>query len=397
MQSITLKVPVTNLLLAWALVVSGLLACVAQNTTITAPRAATLARDWVGSDKAAILGPARFSTGRLSHAGPAWDVDLDTSDGWRHSVQLDGVTGVVISYSRYRVERPDSATEPDPLVTLEESRRVADEFAGSRLATFEPGRWIPALGSPRKGQMSYQWAWYEILDPISGAVASSELFLEVSDQTPVVITFWRPPQAPINVSTRPGVSRAHMLSIARRFALLDPVRYPVNHLILRVAMDDYGGQRLVWECLQVLDVSPETGVSMYGVVHDANTGEPLYPIAPFINDGRPRRPIRFPQRAAVILAPSGKPIVTQLVPPALDGGVLWVRAEHLRAMDGVHVDVDRNGVRVRSGDRTFTGDRLQARRRDGAWWVPLRSAARTLGWSVTWNAARKEATVHTGP
>lgn len=246
-------------------------------------------------------------------------------------------------------------------------------------------------------QHSYQWSWYRVLDQLTGALAPDDLAIDVSYDTGRIAGVLLPSDRPINVSTRPGVSRAHMLSIARRFALLDPVRYPVNHLILRVAMDDYGGQRLVWECLQVLDVSPETGVSMYGVVHDANTGEPLYPIAPFINDGRPRRPIRFPQRAAVILAPSGKPIVTQLVPPALDGGVLWVRAEHLRAMDGVRVDVDRNGVRVRSGDRTFTGDRLQARRRDGAWWVPLRSAARTLGWSVTWNAARKEATVHTGP
>jgi hypothetical protein len=288
-----------------------------------------------------------------------------------------------------------SANQPPPVLTLDESRQVAERYAVEKHPSFATGRWVSALGSPRKGQMSYLWGWDEVVNTSTGALGPPELCVEVSDQVPEVITFWRPPQAPIVVSTWPSLGRAEMLAIARRFAILDPARFPVNRLTLRVQMDDHGSQRLVWECLQVLSVSVETGVEMYGVVHDAHTGEPLYPIAPFGSSKRPMRKVELPRRASVKLEPDGRSITTPLVPPVVDATGIWLRVEHLRAVEGVRVDVHRQRVTIRRGDRVFDGKELGARYRDYGWWAPLRQAARLLGWRVEWLHAKKEAVIYT--
>jgi len=185
-----------------------------------------------------------------------------------------------------------------------------------------------------------------------------------------------------------------MLAIARRYALLDPVRYPINHVTLRVAMDDHLSQRLVWECLQVLGVDPNGGIMMYGVVHDAHTGEPLYPIAPFGGGKHPVRQISFPRRCSVLLEPGDKAMTTPLVPPDLRPDGLWVRAEHLRAVDGVRVDVTKHAVTVVARDRTMSCSDLGAEWSNDGWWVPLRRAAKALGWRVEWDNVKKVAIVH---
>lgn len=369
--------------------------CRAQGAGITASQATSIARGWVGEAGAEMIRPtgSHPEHDRLARALASWSVDLRTSDGWRHGVQVDALTGIVLSWAKYGAEVRDSATEPHPVLTLTESLQVAEAFAAERCAAFATGRWMPALGSPRKGQMSYQWAWDEVVDTRSGALGPSELFVEVSDQAPEVITFWRPAQAPITISTRPSIDRAMTLAIARRFAILNPALCPINHLTLRVQMDEYGSQRLVWECLQVLDVSIVTGALAYGVVFDAHTGEPLYPIAPMGGSKHPVRQISFPNRSSVRAEPGGRTMTTALVPPVLDQMGLWLRAEHLRAAEGLHVDADRNHLSVRIGDRTISGEELGAKWRDYGWWVPLRRAAKALGWRVAWNNAKKEAVI----
>ncbi|NLH99958.1 MAG: hypothetical protein GX446_10775, partial [Chthonomonadales bacterium] len=80
-------------------------------------------------------------------------------------------------------------------------------------------------------------------------------------------------------------------------------------------------------------------------------------------------------------------------PPVLGREGLWLRAEHLRAVDGVEVDVTREGVTVHHSGRTIGGTDLGARWRDYGWWVPLRQVAKALGWRVDWNNAKKEAVI----
>jgi len=371
--------------------------CLAQETGITAAQATDIARDWVGDAQAELTRPVRAfpEHDRVARALEAWSINLRTSDGRHHGLQVDALTGTVLSWCRYRPERVDSANEPRPVITLEESREVAEKFAADKHPAFATGRWVCALGSRSKGQMSYLWGWDEVVDASSGALGPPELCVEVSDQAPEVIAFSRPPQAPITVSTRPSIGRAEMLAIARRLAILDPARFPINRLTLRVQVDDYGAQRLVWECLQVLSVDLEAGVEMYGVVHDAHTGEPLYPIAPFGGSKHRVRTVPFPRRASVKIAPGGRAMATQLAPPVVNATGLWLRAEHLRAVEGVRVDVSGETVSVRLGDRVVSGTDLGARYRDYGWWVPLRQAARVLGWRVEWLNAKKEAAIYT--
>ncbi|NLH99913.1 MAG: hypothetical protein GX446_10550, partial [Chthonomonadales bacterium] len=325
-----------------------------QKQLITSAEAAALAKAWIGDASADQIEPFGSSPSRTLYARDflAWDITLLTHDGARHYLQVDATTGQVISWSRPLVGSLGSGMEPPPALQIEDARLVAEAFAGKVYSPFRNGRCIPALGSPAKGQMSYLWAWNEVVDSVSGALASGELLVEVWDQRGEAIWFYAPAQAPVLVSTRPTISRSRILPNARRFALLDPLRYPINHVSLRVQMDDYGSQRLVWECLQVLDVNVETGVLMYGVVFDAHTGEPLYPIAPIGGGKYPARSVRLPRHASVMLEPGRRALSTQLCPPVLGREGLWLRAEHLRAVDGVEVDVTREGVTVHHSGRT---------------------------------------------
>ncbi|MBM3494051.1 MAG: hypothetical protein FJX72_06990 [Armatimonadetes bacterium] len=149
----------------------------------------------------------------------------------------------------------------------------------------------------------------------------------------------------------------------------------------------------MYECFQY---PFQTQHVMYGVVFDAHTGEPLYPIAPMGGGRHSVRQIRFPKRASVRMKPLDRPLTTQLSPPVVRGGNLWLRAEHLRAVEGVRVDVARDRVTVHIGGKTLNQADLGAQWRDFGWWVPLRHVAKLLGWQVDWNNAKKEAIVHTG-
>ncbi|MBM3494049.1 MAG: hypothetical protein FJX72_06980 [Armatimonadetes bacterium] len=321
---------------------------------------------------------------------------MRSTEGHDNLVMLDANTGRTLQWAV--CNRHPYRDEPgEPIVGPDEARRIASDYASRLCPSLKTGGWEPALGgTPLRRSDSYQWAWYPVVDTLSGALGCNDLAVDVDCRTGEVIGFLRPYEGPWLIPTLPSIGRAQMLAIARRFALLDPASYAINHLTLRVQTDDYGLQRLVWECLQVLSVDAETGVMMYGVVFDAHTGEPLYPIAPFGGAKHPTRPVRLPRHASVRIEPGPRVVGTQLLPPVLDGDGLWVRAEHLRAVEKIRVDVARDRLAVHAGGKMLDKAALSARYRDYGWWVPLRHVAKTVGWRVDWNNAKKEAVIHTG-
>jgi len=326
--------------------------------------------------------------------GATWSVDFDLPDGGTISAGVDAVSGEIwawdLSPGRYRYM---SDSGPRPRLSPDEAIQAAIRFVQGAYPAMSRLQ-LRSAGRPLACQYTYVVAWNVVVDMAHETLGPTPLVVQIDHQTGDVLGVELPFLPPITVPTRPGIGRAQMLAIARRYALLDPARYPINQIILRVAMDDHGSQRLVWECLQVLGVDPDGGVMMYGVVHDACTGEPLYPIAPFGGGKHSVRQISFPRRCSVLLEPGDKAMTTPLVPPDIRPDGLWVRAEHLRAVDGVRVKVDRNHVSIRAGDRSFAGSDLGAEWRSDGWWVPLRGAAKALGWRVEWDNVKKVAIVH---
>ncbi|NLH99963.1 MAG: hypothetical protein GX446_10800, partial [Chthonomonadales bacterium] len=327
----------------------------------SAEQAIERGRQWLGQANAVPTGRATLDRheARALH-GAAWTVSLRSTEGHDNLLVLDADTGRTLQWAV--CNRQPYGNEPgEPVVGPDEARRIASDYASRLCPSFRTGDWEPALGgTPLRRSDGYQWAWYPVVDTVSGALGPNDLAVDVDFRTGEVIGFLCPYEGPWLIPTQPSIGRAQMLANARRFALLDPLRYPINHVSLRVQMDDYGSQRLVWECLQVLDVNVETGVLMYGVVFDAHTGEPLYPIAPIGGGKYPARSVRLPRHASVMLEPGRRALSTQLCPPVLGREGLWLRAEHLRAVDGVEVDVTREGVTVHHSGRTIGGTDLGA-------------------------------------
>lgn len=343
------------------------------------------------------------ATGPVPDDSPAriWGPYYDVADEAQTiCLKVLAADGTIVWLYRARVNDEPVDNVRQPVLSRLEAYHIARAFVEERVHDIDLDRWrfLPEPVVPSRDGSSYWFPWYEVLDA-QGVLGEWPIFVKIDGNTGAVTHFERPAPRPRGIYAAPKVSRSDAKRIARRWAAYDPRTVPIRAMWMQTRTDPYGVACVEWHILQrATDDGTPGPVSLLTL--DAQTGEVVRRSVPMgrSNDRDLRPP--FPSRIAPalrVVTPDRTVVISLLVPPALDGGVLWVRAEHLRAMDGVHVDVDRNGVRVRSGDRTFTGDRLQARRRDGPWWVPLRSAARTLGWSVTWNAARKEATVHTGP
>jgi len=321
-----------------------------------------------------------------------WTATFETPDGDNWTVGVDGVSGSITLWQRFPLSHnTDSSTSPSPRVSPEEAsaiaRRFVEDYPG--LLTDTPLRAYDE--PPLECQHWYAIGWVHVLDPWSGCIGPVDAGVFVDHQTGEVLGMQIPWRGPLLVPTRPAVNQSQAVRIARWYAPLDPERYGFNRAILRLAVDGHGVQRLTWECCQL----PEPGSFMFGVVVDAQSGAPLRLNVPFGATKFAMRKVKLPARASVRLEPGGRPMTTQLAPPVFRADGLWVRAEHLRAVDGVRVEADRSAVTARLGDIVLKGKQLRAEWRDYGWWVPLRHVAKLLGWRVDWNNAKKEATIRT--
>lgn len=327
-----------------------------------------------------------------------WVIDVRQADGVLATVYVDSGTGHVWGWRRFPAHQSQTGMDdptPEPKVTLSAAREIALAYAREAGVDLSNPLWRPTLATDQRGQFNYVFGWDPVLDSASGALGPIDLRVEVDFQTGEVTGFYEPWPGPIVVTTRPSLPRSAIAAIARRFAILDPNLHPVNRIDLRVAMDRFGAQRLVWECHQVVEDRGADGVLCYTVVYDAHTGEPLYCSVPMAPSNYPQRKIDLPRRVSIVVEPGGRALATALAPPVVDSSGLWVRAEHLRAVEGVRVEVGRQGVSVGCGKLVLSEKVLGARYRDYGWWVPLRHAAKLLGWRTEWLPAKQEAVVYT--
>ncbi|NLH99962.1 MAG: hypothetical protein GX446_10795 [Chthonomonadales bacterium] len=324
--------------------------------------------------------------------GPSWRVSFDLLDGAEAGASVDAVSGDVWTWFVVPGRHSFTDAGPSPRVPTEDARIRAWEFVEAAYPALRRVRLRPG-SEPLVSQYTYIVGWDVVLDPLTACLGPTPLIVDVDHQTGDVLGVELPYVAPIWVDTRPAIPPTQIAERARRHAMLNPNQYPIARVDLRVLVDGWGAQRLVYECFQY---PLQTENPMYGVVFDAHTGEPLYPIAPIGGGKYPARSVRLPRHASVMLEPGRRALSTQLCPPVLGRDGLWLRAEHLRAVDGVEVDVTREGVTVHHSGRTIGGTDLGARWRDYGWWVPLRKVAKALGWRVDWNNAKKEAVIRTG-
>jgi len=364
---------------------------------VSRQRAAQVAAAHLGCNVADVaVGPLDMDC--FPRRGPSWPAEARLADGAIVTVSIDAETGDVWAWRRFPANQLQTGLyDPPPTVKLsaDQARNVAQAYARQAGMDVQTADWRPALATPQRTQFDYVFGWDQVVDPLSGTLGPTDLRVEVDFETGDVTGFYRQWQGPIRVATHPSLGFSDIQAVAPRFAILDPRLHPINCIQLRVAMDTFGVQRLVWECHQIVEDRGLDGVLAYTVVFDAHTGEPLYPIAPFGGSKHPMRTVAFPRRADVKIEPGGRAMATQLAPPVVNATGLWLRAEHLRAVEGVRVDVSGETVSVRLGDRVVSGTDLGARYRDYGWWVPLRQAARVLGWRVEWLNAKKEAAIYT--
>lgn len=321
--------------------------------------------------------------------GVEWSVTLETEGGYTWTVGLDGISGTIISWHRSTPSEDDYLTGwPTPRITAEEAREIAGKFLQDNLDLLPATNLQPYEEPPLQCQLWYAVGWTQVLDVVSGCIGPVDVGVFVDHQSGDVVGMQMPWRGRVLLPTRPSLSRGQAMRVAQVYLPRDPRFYRIRRMILRLAVDSYGVQRLTYECFQ--DPDPQ----VYGVTIDAHTGEPLLIHVPMGRAKDPLRNVSLPRSCTVRQEPGGSLLGTDLAPPVLRRGELRIRAEHLRAVDGVGVDVDRTGVTVRAGDRVVNGKELGARYEDYGWWVPLRRAATVLGWRVEWNSAKKEAVVH---
>jgi len=347
-----------------------------------------------------------LSSHAASFLGPCYDVVRrgDPEVSTTYSVRI--ADGVVVKFWDCRPEdAPDDGYnhleggEKVLPVPVEQADGIAREFASRRYDGFGVRRWYSfpdawGFSTIRQGP-GYEFHWFEVLSD-AGALAPWPLEVSVSGYTGRVTRYVRPPDRPILAPVRPLVSRRQAEAAVLRFIDAAVAPLSVEETWLQVREDVLGVQRLAWFVRPAF--GPERARQRMPLfIVDAMSGDVLGWMGEFAtaSGSAPRLPAKSPPSPGIRIGGEEGRGLGSFVSPALRGGLLWLRAEHLRAVEGVRVDVARDRVTVHIGGKTLNQSDLRAQWRDYGWWVPLRHVAKTLGWRVDWNNAKKEAVIHT--
>jgi hypothetical protein len=320
-------------------------------------------------------------------------------DGWVYDVEVENhpraglyfvrasdgvVTGLILS--RAKGGRYDS------LLTRQQAREIALQFIRERCPTFFQFRWQEAPAYYFSEGPDHQFSWTRILNGY-GVLAPHDLTVEVDGRDGRVVSFFRPPDRPLNCSVVPRVTAAQALQIASRYAPVDVAVLPFHDWQLQVSEDRYGMDRLLWWVCQCPDFERAQSHS-YIVLVDAHSGQFCGRMMPLSQPSKSLRPVpALPAPAAVIVTGGGAKLQPSIA-PVVQSGVLWVRVEALRGLGAV-VQADGRGVEIVVGERRLCGSEAGAERRGLGWWVPLRRVSESLGWRVEWKPQTREAVVFT--
>ena len=384
-------------------VLVGMLAVVAgsADAQITADQAIEAVRRFAGDTHVGLRAALVSGGSAETIQGPYYQVHLANDRETPIFYRVRAADGVV--FSMYRVLPSDvlddgynpDGTEKDLPIPQTQAEEIARDFARRHYPDFDRRVWFsfpPPIGFCQRG-WQYVFTWYEVLSK-AGTLAPWPLEVVVSGYSGNVVTYTRPPDGPVLASVQPRVGRRQAAEIAQSSVASTTGVVAIEALWLQIAEDVLGVQRLAWH-VHLRIHSPGARVREPMLTVDALTGDVLTWSAPFGSASRtvpPDHTAGGPTPHIRLASRHGS--VGSLVRPVVAGSTLWARAEHLRAVEGVRVDVDRQGVAVRYGEIVLKGNDLGARWRDYGWWVPLRQAARVLGWRVDWNNAKKEAVIY---
>jgi hypothetical protein len=320
-------------------------------------------------------------------------------DGWVYEAEVGNHSkaglyfvrasdGVVTGFVLHRAK----GDRFDSVLTRQQAREIALRFLRERCPTFFQLQWEEAPAYYFSEGPDHQFSWTRILNGY-GVLAPHDLTVEVDGRDGRIVSFFLPPDRPLNCSVVPRVTAAQALQIASRYAPVDVAVLPFHDWQLQVVEDRYGIDRLVWFVCQRPDIERAPSNS-YIVLVDAHTGQFCGRMMPLEQPSKPFRPApAAPAPAAAIMTAGGEKLQPSIA-PEVKSGVLWVRVEALRGL-GATVQAGDRGVEIRCGARRLSGVEAGAERRDSGWWVPLRRSAQALGWRVEWRQKSREAVVCT--
>ena len=374
------------------LVVSGVAA-----DPITADQALAAVHRFAGIPPGDLAIRGHSSPQEAAYYGPCYKVGLRDDPGMWTTYYVRVADGAVVQVWDCRPEdAPDDGRDhlqggqKNLPVSAEGAEEIARAFASRHYNGFARRRWFSfpdewGLTTVRQGP-GYEFQWHEVLSE-AGTLAPWPLIVGVSGYTGRVTRYCTPPDRPVLVPVWPRVTRSLAVAQVQRLLGQQGDAATSHYAFCQVAEDVVGVQALCW----VVEMRGDLAMV------DAITGE-FVGIAGRFGSVVAHSDRRFSQ---VRMAPTvrfgtgGARALASFVRPAVRDGTLLVRAEHLRAVEGVRVDVTKEAVTIVAGERIIPGSELGARWRDYGWWVPLRRAAKALGWRVDWNNATKEAVVQT--
>ncbi len=374
------------------LVVSGVAA-----DPITADQALAAVARFAGLPVGDLAIRGHASPQEAAHFGPCYKVGLRDDSGMWTTYYVRVTDGTVVQVWDCRPEdAPDDGYdhlmggEKKLPVSVEQAEEVARAFASRHYEGFAHRRWFLfpdewGFGGVRQGP-GYEFQWHEVLSDAC-ALAPWPLIVAVSGYTGRVTWYCAPPDRPVLVPVRPRISRSQAVALARRFLGYPASTVPCRYAFCQVVEDVVGIQALCW----VVEVQGDHAMV------DAIAGE-FVGIAGRLGavaTHRNRHSSQISLAPTVRFPAGGTKAFASFVSPVVRDGTLLLRAEHLRAVDGLQVAVTKDAVTVVSPDRTISGRDLGATWRDYGWWVPLRKVAGLMGWRVDWNNEKKEAVVHT--
>ncbi|MBM3497011.1 MAG: hypothetical protein FJX72_22220, partial [Armatimonadetes bacterium] len=181
--------------------------------------------------------------------GPSWRVSFDLLDGGEAGAAVDAASGDVWSWHLVPGRHSFTNAGPSPRMTTEDARLRGGEFVESGYPALRRLRLRPG-SEPLVSQHTYIVGWDVVLDQTTGCMGPTPLIVEVDHQTGDVLGVELPYVAPSWVDTRPAITPTRIAELARRHALLDPNEYPIARVQLRILVDGWGAQRLVYECFQ---------------------------------------------------------------------------------------------------------------------------------------------------
>jgi hypothetical protein len=287
-------------------------------------------------------------------------------------------------------------------VSSTEALQTAIAFLGERYSPFAQGEW--RLEHPRwwEGNDSWHFTWHKVVDPAHDTVDGDGVEVWVHKASGLVESI-KTPSLIVSGPTAPLVSRQDAELQAAQVSPVPVAQFPF--LEARLEVIGPFGQFLEWTFIQEAPLPPpHSGTQTFSTHVDALTGEaytlkPLGPAPPKVH-GRPPLPANFPwprvpPTPARLRVPGGKPVGDGFTVMRREGQ-LWTRVELLLPL-GAQLAHDPDGARLFFGVKRRTNTRvLGGFRKDNGWWVPLRPAARALGWQVRWDAKQREAVILTG-